>query len=77
MENPKLRNIEAFPAQISGRRMICLRDPLLFAEQALVVPEPTFFVISLFDGSHSLLDIQAEYMRRYGDLLFRERIEEI
>jgi len=77
MENPKLRNIEAFPAEISGRRVICLRDPLLFAEQALLVPEPTFFVISLFDGTHSLLDIQAEYMRRYGDLLFQEKIHEI
>jgi len=77
MEHPKIRNVEAFPAEISGRRMICLRDPLLYSGQSLFVPEPTFFVISLFDGNHSLLDIQAEYMRRYGDLLFREKIHEI
>jgi len=75
--HPKIRNIEAFPAEISGRRMICLRDPLLYTEQTLLVPEPTFFVISLFDGNHSLLDIQAEYMRRYGDLLFQEKINGI
>ncbi len=77
MEFPKIRSIEAFPAEISGRRMICLRDPLLYSEQTVLVPEPTFFVISLFDGNHSFLDIQAEYMRRYGDLLFQETIGEI
>ena len=76
-EYPKVRSIEAFPAEISGRQVICLRDPLSYSDQTLLVTESTFFIVSLFDGQHSLLDIQAEYMRRYGGLLFREKIAEI
>ncbi len=76
-ECPKIRNVDAFPAEISGRQMICLRDPLSYTDQTLLVTESTFFIVSLLDGQHSLLDIQAEYMRRYGDLLFREKIAEI
>jgi len=76
-EYPKIRSVNVFPAEISGRQMICLRDPLSYSDQTLLVTESTFFIISLFDGKHSLLDIQVEYMRRYGDLLFRENIAEI
>jgi AmmeMemoRadiSam system protein B len=76
-EYPKIRSIDAFPVEISGRQMICLRDPLSYTDQTLLLPESTFFIISFLDGQHSLLDIQAEYMRRYGDLLFREKIAEI
>ncbi|MCK5421353.1 MAG: AmmeMemoRadiSam system protein B, partial [Deltaproteobacteria bacterium] len=43
----------------------------------VVVSQPTFFVITLFDGKHSLLDIKAEYMRKYGEMLFTENLEEI
>ena len=76
-EYPKIRSIDAFPVEISGRQMICLRDPLSYSDQTLLLAESTFFIISFLDGQHSLLDIQAEYMRRYGDLLFREKIAEI
>ena len=37
MDYPKLRNIEIFPVQLQGRRMLCLRDPLNFA-QATFIP---------------------------------------
>lgn len=77
MECPKMRPIEAFPLEVSGKRMFCLRDPWLYQEETLLVPEPTFFVMSLLDGTHATLDIQAEYMRRYGDLLFQDQIREI
>ena len=75
--HPKVRSVDCFPAEVSGRRMICLRDPLSYSDRTLVVTEPTFYVISLLDGHHSFLDIQAAYMRHYGDLLFQEKIGEI
>lgn len=77
MENPKLRPVEAFPVQASGKEMICLRDPAGFAEQTLILPQPVFLIVSMFDGQHSILDIQAEYMRGQGELLFSEKIKEI
>ena len=73
MDYPKLRPIEAFPVESSGRKMICLRDPHNFTNNVVMVPFNFFFIIQLFDGQHTILDIQAEYMRKYGELLFKEK----
>ncbi|MEE8380307.1 MAG: hypothetical protein V3R78_00325, partial [Thermodesulfobacteriota bacterium] len=77
MDYPKLRQIDAFPFETSGRKTIGLRDPSSLGDKVVVVSQPTFFVITLFDGKHSLLDIKAEYMRKYGEMLFTENLEEI
>ncbi len=77
MDYPKLRQIDAFPLETSGRKTIGLRDPSSLGDKVVVVSQPTFFVITLFDGKHSLLDIKAEYMRKYGEMLFTENLEEI
>ncbi len=77
MDGPKLRNVNVFPVQMSGQTLICLQDPQNVSEKALFLPSPLYFIISLFDGQHSILDIQAEYMRRFGEFLFTEKIEEI
>jgi len=71
---PKLRLIEAFPAQDN---LICLRDPLGFSDKMLLVPPNIYFICTLFDGKHAMIDIQAEYTRRFGDLLFSDKIKEI
>jgi hypothetical protein len=74
---PKLRNINIFPVQSSGQTLLCLQDPQNISEKALFMPLPLYFIVSLFDGQHSILDIQAEYMRRSGEFLFTEKIQEI
>ena len=77
MDYPKLRNINIIPVQISGQHLLCLQDPLNISEKALFLPPSLYFIVSLFDGKHSILDIQAEYMRRSGEFLFTEKIQEI
>jgi MEMO1 family protein len=77
MDYPKLRPINAFPVQMSGRSLICLQDSQNISEKALFLPPQTYYIVTLFDGQHSLLDIQAEYMRQFGDLLFTEKLQEI
>jgi len=77
MDFPKIRNINIFPVQMSGQSMICLQDPQNISGKALFLPPSLYFIISLFDGQHSILDIQAEYMRRFGDFLFTDKIKEI
>ena len=77
MEYPKLINVDAFPFEHSGQKVIGLRDPSSMSDKIVVVPPPVFFIISLFDGKRSLLDIKAEYMRKYGEMIFTERLEEI
>jgi AmmeMemoRadiSam system protein B len=74
---PKLRNIDMFPAEVSGQKVICLRDPLHLSEKVLFIPYPIFFIVRLFDGQHSIADIQVEFMRRFGELVYREKIQEI
>ena len=77
MEYPKLRNINIFPVQISGQILLCLQDPQNISERTLFLPPSLHFIVALFDGQHSILDIQTEYMRRFGALLFTEKIQEI
>jgi AmmeMemoRadiSam system protein B len=70
-DHPKLRLVEAIPIP-DGR--VCLRDPQGFSDKLLFLPPQIFFIVSHFDGRHSILDIQADYTRRYGDLLFSEQV---
>jgi len=62
---------------MSGQTLLCLQDPQNIGEKALFLPLPVYFIVSLLDGQHSLVDIQAEYMRRFGELLFTDKIKEI
>ncbi|MBI5186671.1 MAG: AmmeMemoRadiSam system protein B [Nitrospinae bacterium] len=77
MEYPEIRNIEAFPVQDQGRDLIGIRDPSNLTDKILFISQPAFFILSLFDGKHSIVDIQAKFMRRYGEMLFTEQITEI
>jgi AmmeMemoRadiSam system protein B len=74
MEYPKLRPVEAIPAQ---NNMICLRDPQGFSDKLLLIPQSLLFIISRFDGKHTVLDIQAEYTRSFGELLFSDKVRQI
>jgi hypothetical protein len=77
IEKPRLRNLNAFPVNANGKQMICLQDPLHFTENPVYVPETAFFIISLFDGEHTILDIQEQFMRRYGSLLMSDQIKKV
>jgi AmmeMemoRadiSam system protein B len=77
MERPRLRSISAFPVQLSGRPMMCLQDPLRLSEKPFIVSPDAFFIISLFDGNHSILDVQEQYTRKYGTILFSDRVRDI
>ena len=74
MDFPKLRPIEALPVK---ENLFCLRDPSNFSPNMLLVPPTILYIISLFDGIHSLLDIQQDYTRKFGDILFSDRVKEI
>ena len=71
----RMRGVDIFPAEVSGEKVICLRDPLNLTGKILFIPYPTYFIITLLDGQHSVVDVQTEFMRRFGELLYREKIE--
>jgi hypothetical protein len=77
VDYPKLRNINVFPVQSSGQTLLCLQDPQNISEKALFLSPPLYLIVSLFDGQHSILDIQAEYMRKFREFLYTEKLQEI
>jgi MEMO1 family protein len=71
---PRLRQVEAFPVDTNGQRAIAIRDPAGFAEAVLLLPLALLELVSLFDGEHSVGDIQETLMRRTGDLVMADDI---
>ena len=74
---PRLRHVEAFPVEHEGRSCIALRDPAGYTDAVVLLHGPLLEIVSLFDGGHSVADIQAAVMRRHGQLVERGQIEEI
>ena len=63
---PKLRAVEAFPVEVDARQLVCLRDPLQYASQPVLVPHPAFFILTLLDGTRSMVDVQEAFARQFG-----------
>jgi hypothetical protein len=74
-EAPQLRAVEAFPVEHDGERYIALRDPAGYTPAVIMLPLGLLEILSLLDGEHPLVDIQAELMRRHGELVTREQLE--
>lgn len=75
--HPLLRPVEAFPVRLEGKEVLCLRDPLGLAEQPIFLNGALVFLVSLMDGSNSLRDIQAEYLRKMGSIPYMEELEDL
>jgi len=71
---PELRQVEAIAVR---EDQICIRDPSGISDKIIFLSPDLFFIVSLFDGKHSILDIQAEYTRRFGIILFSEKVKDI
>jgi AmmeMemoRadiSam system protein B len=75
-DKPRLRPIEAFPVQQDGKTLIYLKDPLNFATPLGISPVG-YFILSHFDGRHSLIDIQEAYCKQFGTLLLGEELKDL
>ena len=75
-ELPKLRSrLEAIPIRHGQELHIAIRDLEGLNPETLVLSPHAYFLVTLMDGSNSMVDIQAAYMRRFGDILFREALD--
>jgi AmmeMemoRadiSam system protein B len=77
MTHPKIRPVEALPVEIDGEPLVYLRDPLGYASQGLLLPMPAFFIASLLDGTNSILDVQAAFARRFGELVLSDTVTDL
>lgn len=73
-DHPKLRPLEAFPVEVDGKSVICLRDPSGLSENVALVPRPVLSLLALLDGSRDLGDLQADFVRAGGELVSRDAI---
>lgn len=73
---PKLRQgLEALPFEHEGQRLILLRDRLGFAQDSLLIPPHLAALLAQMDGENSLRDLQSNYMRMTGKLLYVEDLQ--
>ena len=77
MDKPIIRAVEAFPMEQQDQTMICLRDPSGFAPEPIVLGMGAYFLITMFDGTNSVLDLQAAFTRRFGEIIGSEKIREL
>jgi hypothetical protein len=74
---PKLRNVDTIHLVVEGRPVIGLKDPLQLREETVCIRREAVPVVAMFDGRHSLLDVQAELTRRSGQLVFLEDLKNV
>ncbi len=77
-EHPKLRGgLEALPIDYSGKKMVLLRDRNGYSGEQLVFAPQVLPILVWMDGSNSLRDIQANYMRRTGQMVYTEQLSDL
>ncbi len=77
MKLPKLNPIEAFPVEYEGQELICLRDPYNVSDRILYVSPETLYILGMFDGEHSVSDVQKEIQDKFGQHVNSEDIESL
>jgi MEMO1 family protein len=60
-----------------GQTVICLRDPMGFAPQPIALGLGGYFLVTLFDGGHSLDEIREAYAKQFGEVLAAGKLEEL
>ena len=77
-DRPKLRyGVEAFPMRHQGQQMILLRDQLGLSTEPLVFAHVAAALLVNMNGEHSLRDLQELFMRRTGQLIYMEELENV
>ncbi|MGA2400855.1 MAG: AmmeMemoRadiSam system protein B [Syntrophobacteraceae bacterium] len=77
-EYPKLRNgLEAHPVKHGGQQMFVLRDRIGYAPESLVFSPAVVSILANMSGGKSLRDLQADFMRQTGQLLYIEELQNL
>src|SRR5437870_7023541 len=76
-ERPRLRPVEAFPAQIGDEQVICLRDPANISDAVIGFSMEAIPILQALDGTQTIFDIQVAETRRQGRIVLRSEIEDL
>jgi len=71
---PILRNLQYSPLKQGEEPYIVLWDPSGLSSEKLVIPLNYFYMFQFFDGEHSLEQVGAEYLKKYGEFIMPDRL---
>lgn len=54
--------------------MIALRDPQGYLKNLVLLPPAFFYIATLCDGTRGLREVQAAYVRRFGDIITSDQL---
>ena len=74
---PVLRNLQFSPIKQGEDQLVVLWDPSGLSKEKLVLPLNFFFIVQHFDGTHSIQDIGALYLKRFGEFLMPSKVEQL
>ena len=74
---PALRNLQFSPIKQGEDQLIVLWDPSGLSKEKLVLPLNFFFIVQHFDGEHSIQEIGALYLKRFGEFLMPNKVEQL
>lgn len=74
---PLLRNLQFSPFKEAEEQFVVLWDPSGLSAERLVVPLTYFYLFQFFDGEHSLDQIAAQYLKKFGEFFMPDRLEKL
>ncbi|MGD9851651.1 MAG: AmmeMemoRadiSam system protein B [Nitrospirales bacterium] len=74
---PILRNLQYSPLKQGEEQYIVLWDPTGLSAEKLVLPLNFFYLFQFFDGEHSLEQVGAEYLKKYGEFMMPDRLNKL
>ncbi|MBD0305364.1 MAG: AmmeMemoRadiSam system protein B [Nitrospiraceae bacterium] len=74
---PSLRNLQFSPLKEQEEQYVLLWDPTGLTTEKLIVPLNYFYLLQFFDGEHSLEQIGAEYLSKFGEFLLPDRLQKL
>ena len=74
---PLLRNLQFSPLKEGEEQYVLLWDPSGLSTERLIVPLSYFYLLQFFDGEHSLEQVSAEYLRKFGEFLVPDRLQRL
>jgi AmmeMemoRadiSam system protein B len=77
LQYPVLRNLQFSPIKEGEEQFIVLWDPTGLSQEKLVLPLNYFFIIQHFDGEHSLQEIGGLYLKRFGEFLMPNKVDQL
>jgi AmmeMemoRadiSam system protein B len=74
---PLLRNLQFSPIKEGEEQYVVLWDPTGLSKDKLVLPMSYFFIVQHLDGEHTVQDIGAMYLKRFGEFLMPNKVEQL